>query len=277
MATLIVRLAIGREPKAVVKAHAVGEILAIAKPDGGMRPLIMHSIHRRIGLGAVAKATKIESMAASGVHQLGVGARDGCVKAYHATAALAELNPAKAIMSCDVSAAHQSLDRDWMMKEVHDLCPVLERPLAVWYPQDEPTTHLWRTSDGKIVDVPAGNGLDQGCPLACPTYGVSTARPAERALEVMRRRDPKAQLLLFADDTQLQTEVSDLTHAHQAVAEEWAKAGLRLNAGKTKVFARDPDLSLGDWEPQRVARMKCLGADLTDDGIRSLGAPLPGG
>ena len=83
----------------------------------------------------------------------------------------------------------------------------------------------------------------------------------------MRKRDPKAQLLLFADDTQLQTEVADLTHAHQAVAEEWARAGLRLNAGKTKVFARDPALSLGEWEHRRVARMKCLGADLTDDGI----------
>ena len=70
MAALIIRLALGQEPKAVVKAHAVGEILAIAKPDGGMRPLIMHSIHRRIGLGAVAKTTKVETMAASGVHQL---------------------------------------------------------------------------------------------------------------------------------------------------------------------------------------------------------------
>ena len=133
MAALIVRLALGQEPKAVARAHAAGEILAIAKTDGGMRPLIMHSIHRRIGLGAVARATQAEIMAASGVHQLGIGARDGCVKAFHATAALVELNPGKPIMSCDISAAHQSLDQAWMMQEVHDLCPVLERPLAVWY------------------------------------------------------------------------------------------------------------------------------------------------
>ena len=148
----------------------------------------MHSIHRHIGLGAVARATQAETMTASGVHQLGVGARDGRVKAFHATAALVELNPGKPIMSCDVSVAHQSLDRAWVMREVHDLCPVLERPLAVWYPRDEPATHLWRTSDGKVVDIPAGNGLDQGCPLACPTYGVSTARPAERTLEIMRAK-----------------------------------------------------------------------------------------
>ena len=169
MAVLIVRLALGQEPKAVVRAHATGEILATAKPDGGMRPLIMHSIHKRIGLGAVARATQAETMVASGVHQLGVGARDGCVKALHAIAASVEFNPGKPIMGCDVSAAHQSLDRAWMMQEVHDLCPVLERPLAIWYPRDEPTTHWRRTSDGKVVDIPAGNGLDQGCPQACPT------------------------------------------------------------------------------------------------------------
>ena len=155
-------------------------------------------------------------------------------------------------MSCDVSAAHQSLDRAWMMQEVHDFCPVLERPLAVWYPRDEPTTHWWQTSDGKVVDIPAGNGLDQGCPLACPTYGVSTARPAERALKIMRTRDSKAQLLLFADDAQLQTDADNLTHAHNADSAEWAGAGLKLNAGKTKIFAPDPDLPLGDRSPRRV-------------------------
>ena len=95
MAALIVCLALGQEPKAVVRAHATGEILAIAKLDGGMRPLIMHSIHRRISLGAVARAIPAETMAAfaSGVHQLGVGAIDGWVEAFHAIAALVELNP----------------------------------------------------------------------------------------------------------------------------------------------------------------------------------------
>ena len=185
MASLIVRLALGREPGAVVRAHATGEILAIAKPDGGMRPFILHSIHRRTGLGAIARATQAETMAASGVRQLGWGER-WLYQGLSRHCRLGGTHPEKPTMSCDVSAAHQSLGRAWVMQEVHDFCPVLERPLAVWYPRDEPTTHWWRTSDGKVVDIPAGNGLDQGCPLACPTYGVSIARPAERALEVMR-------------------------------------------------------------------------------------------
>ena len=125
-----------------------------------------------------------------------------------------------------------------------------------------------RRTGRSYVDIPAGNGLDQGCPLACPTFGVSTARPAERALETMRTKDSKAQLLLFADDTQLQMDADNLTHAHNAVSAEWAKAGLRLNARKTKIFAPDPDFPLGDWSPRRrVPVLKCPGADLTDDGI----------
>ena len=84
----------------------------------------------------------------------------------------------------------------------------------------------------------------------------------------MRSKDPKAQLLLFADDTQLQTDAGHLTHAHDAVSAEWAKAGLQLIAGKIiKIFTLDPALPLGDWQPQRVPVLKCLWVDLTDDGI----------
>ena len=53
----------------------------------------------------------------------------------------------------------------------------------------------------------------------------------------MRAKGSKAQLLLFADGTQLQTDACNLTHAHNAVSMEWARAGLQLNAGKTKIHA----------------------------------------
>ena len=48
----------------------------------------------------------------------------------------------------------------------------------------------------------------------------------------MRAKGPAAQLLLFADDTQLQTDVDNLTYAHNAVrlggvGEGWAEAQRR--------------------------------------------------
>ena len=174
MANLIVRLVLGQETRNVTRAHATGEVIATEKPKGGIRPLIMSSIFRRIGLGAIAKSTQAEAMAASGPHQLGVGAKDGCVKAFRAIAVLAEVRPTKAAMSCDVGAAHQSLNRRFITQEVMAFCPILERPLAVWYPQEEPTVHWWRVGPGSVMDVLAEDGLDQGCTLACPAFGVSS-------------------------------------------------------------------------------------------------------
>ena len=182
MANLIVRLALGQEPWNVTRAHATGDVIATEKPKGGTRPLIMSSIFRRIGLGAIAKSTQAEAMAAFGPHQLGVGAKDGCVKAFHATAVLAEVRPTKAVMSRDVGAAHQSLNRGFVMQEVRAFCLILERPLAVWYPLGEPTVHGWRVGPGDVRDVLAEDGLDQGCPLACPAFGVSTCRLAAEHL-----------------------------------------------------------------------------------------------
>ena len=276
MANLVVRLVMGQEPRNVTRAHATGEVIATEKPKGGIRPLIMSSIFRRIGCGAIAKSTQLEAMAASGPHQLGVGAKDGCVKAFHATTVLAEIRPTKAVMSCDVGAAHQSLNRGFMMQEVRALCPILVRPLSVWYPQDEPTIHWWKVGPGDVREVVSEEGLDQGCPLASPAFGISTCRPVARALEAILREDPTASLLQFADDTHVHTEPANLSRAHQAISDEWAKAGLSLNIAKTEIWTPRADTELGDWERRRVPSLRCLGAFLEDDGIAWSGPGLGG-
>ena len=147
------------------------------------------------------------------------------------------------------------------------LRPTLERPLAVWYPQDEPTVHYWRLGPGDVRDVLAEDGLDQGCPLACPAFGVSTCRPAARALDIILKEDPTASLLQFAGDTHIHVEPDELTEAHDAVSAEWAKAGLGLNVTKKEVWTPNPASGLGEWEGRRVASLKCSGAFLEDDGI----------
>ena len=276
MANLIVRLVLGQEPRNVTRAHATGEVIAAEKPKGGIRPLIMSSIFCRIGLGAIAKSTQAEAMASSGPHQLGVGAKDGCVKAFHATAVLAEVIPTKAVMSCDVGAAHQSLNRRFMMQGVKALCPILEKPLAEWYPRDEPTVHWWRVGPGDVRDVLAEDGLDQGCPLACPAFGVSTCRLAARALDIILKEDPTASLLKFADDTHIHVEPDKLTKAHEAVSAEWAKDGFGLNVTKRDLWTPKSATGLRNWEDRGVASLKRLGAFLEDDGIAWAGLGFGG-
>jgi hypothetical protein len=267
-ANLVVDLALGQVPRGVVRGHSHGEVIAIEKDNGGIRPLVMHSILRRVGLAAVTRVTKAQAKVAAGTHQLGIGTPDGCAKAYHALGCLSRIAPGRAILALDVSAAHQSLDRPFMRREVHDLCPVLDVPLAVWYPEGEDTVHWWRTASGEVVNITAQRGVDQGCPLASPVFGISTARPAERALRSIQARDPRAVLFQYADDTQFHVAPDHIQGAYEAVSAEWAIAGLSLNRGKTKVWTPSADTQLpADWQPRRVASLKCLGADFVSDGI----------
>ena len=46
-----------------------------------------------------------------------------------------------------------------------------------------------------------------------------------------------------------------------------ARAGLTLNVGKTKVWTHSGDTPLGPWAEKRVDTLRCLGADLNDDGV----------
>lgn len=174
-AALVVNLALGEVTRGVVRGHSCGEIIAIEKDNWGIRPLIMHRILRRMGLAAVARVTQAQARAATGVHQLGIGTPDSCAKAYHALGSLARLTEDRVNLALSVRAAHQSLDRAYMREEVRSLCPVLDVPMAVWYPSDEVTVHWWRTTGSCIVDVKAQRGVDQGCPLANPVFGISSA------------------------------------------------------------------------------------------------------
>ena len=111
-------------------------------------------------------------------------------------------------------------------------------------------------------------GVDQGCALASPVFGISTARPAERAIQAIRTRDAEASIFQYADDTQFHLDPDELPQAYEHVSREWAVAGLSLNRTKTKVWGPKPDTVLpAGWEKHRIPSMKCLGADFVEDGI----------
>ena len=130
-ASLVVDLALGQVPRGVVRGHSRGEVIAIAKDKGGMRPLVMHSILRRMGLAAVTRITQAQAKVAAGVHQLGIGTPDGCAKAYHALGSLSRTAPGRVILALDVEAAHQSLDRAFMRAGAHQaLCTIFTEATA---------------------------------------------------------------------------------------------------------------------------------------------------
>ena len=80
-------------------------------------------------------------------------------------------------------------------------------------------------------------------------------------------RSPEASLLQYADDTHIHIDPQHLSGARELMAQSWAQAGLSLHPTKTKVWTPDPAAALGEWTDKRVGTLKCLGANLVDDGV----------
>ena len=103
--------------------------------------------------------------------------------------------------------------------------------------------------------------------MASPAFGIATAGPAEATVQAIRRLDPEASLLQYADDTHIHIDPAHLSGARVLMAQAWSQAGLSLHPSKTKVWTPDPAAALGEWADKRVGTLKCLGANLVDDGI----------
>ena len=82
---LLARLALGLVPEEVIAAHAACEVAPTIKGDGhSLRPLQLGSVCRRVAMAGLAKIVRPEVESAVGADQLGIGAKDGCTKAYQA-------------------------------------------------------------------------------------------------------------------------------------------------------------------------------------------------
>ena len=108
---LLARLCLGLVPPEVIDVHAVGEIIATVKPSGGLRPIQLSSILRRIAVGALVKRSSAEVAAFAGEIQLGIGQADGCAKAFQTISSLARADSSRVVMALDVKSAHQAFSR----------------------------------------------------------------------------------------------------------------------------------------------------------------------
>ena len=71
------RVAFGELPRETLQALRTGELVALAKGAGEVRPLLVGATFRRLGLRALARARKTQLSEAAGAHQYGVGRAGG--------------------------------------------------------------------------------------------------------------------------------------------------------------------------------------------------------
>ena len=89
--------------------HCAGQVTPLAKPTGGLRPLLMMSFLRRLALKAVIAASKSSVIAAAGPLQHGVGCQDGANKMMKSLRYFAEADQTRVLVALDLKAAFQNV------------------------------------------------------------------------------------------------------------------------------------------------------------------------
>ncbi|XP_061706402.1 uncharacterized protein LOC133525602 [Cydia pomonella] len=102
-------------------------LCALSKKDGGLRPIAIGSVFRRLTAKLGCHAVRDEMSSYLQPCQLGFGTKLGCEAAIHATRAFV-LDPKNAdcvIIKIDLKNAFNSLERDVLLSEVRDKIPLL--------------------------------------------------------------------------------------------------------------------------------------------------------
>ena len=262
----------GRLPQCSREAFYGAALCALRKKDGGIRPIAIGSVYRRLACRIAAH--HVASLLADEFRpvQLGVGTRQGCEVAVHATrefisaAAAAESSPS-VLVKVDVKNAFNSVRRDVMLNRIQARCPEIYRIAFQAYSAPTPLyigDHvIWSCS-----------GVQQGDPLGPVCFALAVddcARAMSSPLNIW-----------YLDDATLAGPVNTVVKDLQEMRNMLPGLGLELNNNKCEVTILgkiSDELSTSTFQEVQAAlpgvketlldRLSLLGSPLNETGVQT--------
>ena len=215
-------------------AIALGRLVALQKPNGRVRGIVVGDTLRRLVSRCMAQRYASTFQAACQPHQYALSTRAGTEAIVHTLTTLSQTNPNHTILSVDGIGAFDNISRNSMLQELLQL-PTANRCIPfvrMFYGQQ--SQFVWHDTQGHAHVITQAEGGEQGDPLMPALFALGQ-RPALR--EVQRQLAPNEYLMAFLDDIyvavtpQRVRPVYDLlaTHLHH-------HARIHLNQGKTRVW-----------------------------------------
>ncbi|OLP83903.1 132 kDa protein [Symbiodinium microadriaticum] len=226
-------LARARLPEPAVAALSVGRIVAIRKPSGGTRGLVVRDFLRRLVARTLAQQFASHFQAACNPHQYALSSRAGAEALVHTLQARTQADAHLTVVSVDATAAYDLVSREAMLtavKESPALSPLL--PFArLWYARK--SVYLWCAGEHSHR-ICQSEGGEQGDPLMPALFSVALA-PALHDLQ--RELRPTEQVLAYLDDVYILASPDRVALLYRRLEDLiWQRARLRLNASKTRVW-----------------------------------------
>jgi hypothetical protein len=219
----------GRLPNEIAPFFASASLIALRKPDDGVRPIAIGEFFRRV----VAKATMLYLKPQCPLIfeniQLGVNVPNACESIIHDLNSLAEqgeLNT-KVLLKIDWRNAFNEVSREVFFEECRKYAPGISG-LVEWLYSGRP--NLWYQGRS----IPSCDGTQQGDPLGPFLFSIAQQRIlrplAKRFLEIRYNK-------FFMDDGNIVLPLKSVPSLLKYFEEEGAKIGLKLNIEKCELWA----------------------------------------
>ena len=271
VATLLAQAQI---PPAILPAFGLGRVVALTKPSGGTRGLVVGDFFRRIVARTLAQqfAGAVEEACP---HQYALGNRAGLDALVHAVQARCAHDPNLTVVSLDASAAYDGISRQSILQELRSLpAAAALLPFArLWL--GRPSSFVWQQG-ATTRHLRQAEGVEQGDPLS-PALFCLGLQPALTDLQRELREDLGERVLAYLDDVTILAAPERVLHLVRRFEHHLARhTRLRLNVDKTAIWngaGLTPD-GLGELSPASRVWFGDPALEPSSRGILLLGTPF---
>ena len=158
-------MAQARIPEEIMSAIRCGRMIALQKPDGGVRGIVVGDVFRRAVARTIAQQYVAKVEVATTPHQYALRTKAGCEIVAHILQVLTDLDPNATVVSVDGIGAYDLISRNSMLQGVRHMADGEQLLPFVRAMYGQPSTRLWEDDSGEAHTIPQGEGGEQGDPL----------------------------------------------------------------------------------------------------------------
>ena len=246
------RLANADVPEPVLAAIRVGRAVALQKPNGRVRALVVGDVFRRLVARTLAQHFAAAFQKACLPHQCGLSTRAGTEGLYKLLHTATTLDPRATVLSVDAVGAFDHVSRQAMLEGLQTR-PALE-PLLPFARQfyGSRSLYTWLDADGCEHDIAQGEGGEQGDPLMPALYSLAV-HPALEA-SAAHLRDGEA-VFAFLDDTYIVAPPERVAAVHATLQEAlWSHARRQVGS-----LPKRPSTPQARWRQQSAVPVRQSG------------------
>ena len=250
----------GKCPTSLAPFIAGAPLLALKKRSGGIRPIAVGEIWRRLTSKSAVSAVRHKAATLLAPLQVGVGISGGAEAVIHATQALTQAlgqDSSRVMFTVDAQNAFNQISRTIMVREVRKHFP----ELAAWVEYSYGQAGNLYFGEHRIL---SGGGTQQGDPLSPLLFALAIQPMIAKIKSTVEGLDMNA---WFLDDGTFIGTIEQIGQVISLLEEHGPSIGFHLNHSKCELW----------WPSMDHDRLRILPASfkrVTAGGLEVLGCPI---